>query len=189
MKRLFVGLSVLAVGVLTVPASAGAVEVETYVGCDTSASAVPAHTCKLGDSPGAFFAADEDTEYDVCVEFPSSEFLCAEGQFAEAGVLYVNQITTEELGEHFVAWYVEAVEVDNWTFDIDAPPPPPAPPATPAPVITPPAVSPVISPACVNARARVRSLSGRLRKAGSHQAKVRLRAKLKRARAAVRNAC
>jgi hypothetical protein len=182
-------LSVLAVG-LVAAASASAAEYETYVGCGSTASSPPSHTCTLGDSPGAFFEADEDTEYEVCVEFPDFEFLCAEEQSAEAGVLYVNEMTTEELGEHFVAWYVEGIEVGNWVFDVIAPPPPPAPPAAPAPVApAPPAIAPVTSPACVAARGHVRSLSARLRKATSHKAKVRLRAKLKRARAAVKGAC
>jgi hypothetical protein len=51
---------------------------------------------------------------------------CTEEEFAEAGVLYVNSITSEQEGNHFVSWYVEGVEVGSWAFRLDPPPPPPA---------------------------------------------------------------
>jgi hypothetical protein len=66
--------------------------------------------------------------YDVCVEFPVGEALRAEEQLADAGVLFVNSITTNSLGNHPVIWFVEDVEVGSWTFRMDAPPlPAPAP--------------------------------------------------------------
>jgi hypothetical protein len=40
------------------------------------------------------------------VRFPAGRRLCAEEQSAEAGVLYVNPITTQRFGRHDVIWYV-----------------------------------------------------------------------------------
>jgi hypothetical protein len=190
-KRFFGVIAALALGLAAFTASASAAEYETYVGCSANADAPPSHSCELGDSPGAFFETDEETEYEVCVEFPDFSFLCAEEQFAEAGVLYVNEITTDQVGEYFVAWYVGDTEVGNWAFDVAAPPSPPTPPSPPpAPLPpAPPALSPVVTPACAKARSRVRSLSTRLRNAASHKSKVKLRAKLKRARAAAESSC
>lgn len=190
MKRFFGVFAALALGLTAITASASAAEYKTYVGCSANADAPPSHSCELGDSPGAFLEADEETEYEVCIEFPDFNVLCAGEQLAEAGVLYVNEITTDQVGEHFVAWYVGETEIGNWAFDVAAPPSPPAPPPPPAPLPpVPPTLSPVVTPVCAKARIRVRSLSARLRIATSHKSKVKLRAKLKRARAAVKSSC
>lgn len=190
MKRAWGSLIVVAIALTALPPAASAAEVETYVGCGITVSASPAHVCTLGDSLGAFFEADEDVEYDVCVEFPDTNFLCAEEQFAEAGVLYVNKITTEQVGEHFVWWFVEGVEVGTWDFRIDEPSPPPTPqvttpPAPPAPPLPP--ISP--SAACVDAKARVRTLGTQLSKATKPKRKAKLRSKLRRARTAKQRLC
>jgi hypothetical protein len=189
-RRALWGSVLLLAGLLLIPAGAGAATYDTYVGCDTGENASPADVCPLGSSPGAFFEADEGVEYDVCVEFPDGEFLCAEEQEAEAGVLYANQIETTLTGEHFVWWFVGGLEVGSWSFRIDAPPPPappaPAPPPPPAP---PAAVTPIVTPACVKAKARVRTLKTRLRQAVKPKPKARLRGKLKAARSAARRLC
>lgn len=193
MKRAWGSLIVVVVLALAaLPAAAGAAEVETYVGCGVTVSTSPAHVCTLGDSPGAFFEADEDVEYDVCVEFPDTNFLCAEEQFAEAGVLYVNEITTEQVGEHFVWWFVEGEEVGAWDFRIDEPSPPPTPPVRTPPPPAPPALPlPAVGPsaACINAKAMVRTLSTQLSKATKPKRKAKLRGKLRRARTSKQRLC
>lgn len=46
------------------------------------------------------------TSYKVCVRFPGGRNLCAADQEAEAGVLYVNHLTTNIVGRHRVTWFV-----------------------------------------------------------------------------------
>lgn len=187
-KRLLLSALLVAIGSLAIPLSASAAEIETFVACDDSAPIpVPSHVCKIGDSPGAFFESDEETEYDVCVEFPDGEALCAEQQLAEAGVLFVNTITTTLPGDHRVLWFVEGILVGSWDFRMDRPPAPPvlAPPAPPPPVVAP--AGP--TPACLKARQRVRKLKSSLKKASGPKQKEKLRSKLKGARAATRRAC
>lgn len=192
MKRMWWGLLLAAAGLLSIPAVAGAAEYEAYVGCSTSVSASPSHDCQLGDSPGAFFEADEFTEYDVCVEFPDGEYLCRFGQKAEEGVLYVNQITSELTGLHVVGWWVGEELIGTWDFQLNAPPPPPAPPTPPAPP-APPAPplppAPTVSAACVKAKGKVRKFKKQLRKAVLPKQKARIRGKLNRTRSAVRRLC
>lgn len=147
MKRvLFTFLLLVPVTSAVTAAPAAAAGYTTYVGCSDTASTVASHVCQLGDEPGAFFESEEETEYEVCVTFPSAVTLCAEEQFAQTGTLYVNDITTDQTGNHLVAWYVEGVEVAAWSFRIDAPPSPPAP--VPTSVLTPvPAPAPAAAPA------------------------------------------
>jgi hypothetical protein len=114
-------------------------------------------------------------------------YLCSEENLAEAGVLYVNELTTDQTGEYFVEWYVGAVEVGFSTFRIEAPPPPPPPPAPPAPL--PPTIAPTTAPACTKAKARVKTLKARLRHASKPKAKAKLRHKLKVARSNVLKFC
>jgi hypothetical protein len=198
MKKLFFGLMLAGAISLLIPLAASAAEYSAFVGCDDLAEdPVPSHVCLTDDFPAAYFEADEDTEYEVCVEFPSEEFLCEEEQLAEAGVLYLNSITTEEPGDHFVSWYVEEEEVASWDFRVDAPAPPaPNPPATvvPAPIVTPVptiAPTPTATPtaACLKAKLRTRKLGSRLRKADDGPAKAKLRGKLRNARAVANTAC
>jgi len=187
-KRLALGLLLVTAAFLAVPLSASAAEFETFVGCDDlSENPVPSHVCQAGDFPGAYFESDLDIEYDVCVEFPGGTFICAEEQLAEAGVLYVNSITTDLEGEHFVSWFVEGAEVGNWAFRMDPPPPPaivtsPPPPAAPA-------VVPLPSVKCLKAKQAVNRLKIRLQKATGHKQKAKIRVRLKRARATARAAC
>lgn len=118
--------------------SARAAGYTAYVGCGLTAQTAPAHVCTVGDEPGAFFESEEDTEYEVCVTFPSAETLCSEEEFAAAETLYVNQIFTNLAGNHLVRWYVEGVEVASWSFRLEAAP-------TPAPAPSPVAPTPVPS--------------------------------------------
>lgn len=189
MRRFVLVLVALMVGLLMVPTSSSAANITTYVGCSDSATAVPSHVCQLGDEPGAFFESDEELEYEACVEFPDGEEICLEELEVEAETLDVITIISEEPGNHLVTWYVEGLEVDSWAFSLD-PPPAPAPPPPPPSVATPPAVvSPVPSAKCNKAKSRVNGLKARLRKATTHKQKVRIRASLKSARTAARNAC
>jgi hypothetical protein len=191
MKKLLLGLVLIAMTALSIPPSSSAATYETFVGCDDlSENPVPAHVCQLGDFPGAYFESDVDTEYEVCVEFPSTAFICSEEEFAEAGVLYVNSITSEQPGAHFVSWYVGEIEVGSWAFRLDPPAPPAAAPATSPPATTLlPAAAPVPSTACLKAKQRVGKLKGRLRHALGAKQKTKIRNSLRGARAAVRSAC
>ncbi len=159
-----------------------------FVGCSTAAGTEPAHACKLGDGPGAFFESSAELEYEVCVTFPSTNTLCPEKQRAAPGVLYVNPITTSQLGEHVVRWFVEGAEVASWAFVVE--PAPVAPPPVPTPTPTPPAeVAPAITQACRSARARTRCLQIQLRHATAPRRRTHLRPRLRRARATARRAC
>jgi hypothetical protein len=191
MKRLLLGVALLATTLLLTPSPASAAEYETFVGCDDlAANPIPAHDCQLGDFPGAYFETDEETEYEVCVEFPGGAFICAEEQPAEADILYVNSIFTDEQGEHFVSWFVAGVEVGSWIFRINAPPPPPvvAPVPLPSVVAAPPA-RPTPSVNCLIARRQVAKFSARLDKASGRKQRARLRAKLRKARTTMRRVC
>lgn len=194
MKRsLLVALSVLVVGAAcALPSSALAAEYTTYVGCSIANDAEPADTCQLGDSLGAFFEADEDTEYDVCVEFPGGEYLCALEQEAEEGVLYVNEITSEVVGLHYVDWYVDEELIATRGFELLAPVPPVAPPTTPPAAVVPAPVTPApIGPslACKRAKGKVERLKAKLGKAKGKKAKAKIRPKLRSAKADVKRRC
>jgi hypothetical protein len=188
MKRMLFGLILAAAGLLSIPAVAGAAEYDTYVACSPSFAAPPSQDCQLGDTPAAFFETDEETEYDVCVEFPDGKYLCAFEQEAEAEVLYLNEIISSSAGQHYVDWYVGNVLVGEWGFRLNAPAPPPPPPPAP-PAIVPPVVTPQISVACVKAKSKVRKFKNQLQNASKPKAKARIRGKLNRARAAAKRLC
>jgi hypothetical protein len=194
MKKLLLGIALAAIASFSIPLSASAAEYETFVGCDDlAANPIPSHVCQVGDFPGAFFAADTDTNVELCVEFPTKEFFCTEEEFAEAGILYVNSIISEAPGNYFATWFVEGVEIGSWAFRLDSPPPPPPAPAAPTapapPAPPPPAVLPSPSPQCLKAKQRVSTLKNRLRTASARKLKVKLRGKLKGARATAKRAC
>lgn len=193
--------------------SVGATGYVAYVGCGTTGATPASHVCLIGEEPGAFFESTEEVEYEVCATFPDGETLCAEEQLAEPGELYVNEITTEQLGNHLITWYVEGVEVAAWSFRIDPlPEPEPAPvippvttpPATsPPPSTSPPATSPPaavipVAPvttkpgpsfACVKDRQTVKALTKRLRTARSRQRRAAISKSLRKAKAATGRAC
>jgi hypothetical protein len=191
MKGLLWVIAVAGATLLLAPISANAAEYSTFVGCDDlDATPTPSNVCHIGDFPGAYFESDVDTEYEVCVEFPGGLELCAEEQFAEAGVLYVNSITTESEGNHFASWYVKGVKVGSWLFRMDpVPPPPPTPVLPPPPPLAPPAVTATSSVACLKAQQRVKKLKGQLGNAKTRAKKTALRAKLKKARSNVNLLC
>ncbi len=193
MKRLILSLVLAAGALLLLPLSASAATYETFVGCnDLSSSPIPTHVCQLGDFPGAYFESDVDTEYEVCVEFPGGSTICAEEEFADGGVLYVNSITSSLEGAHFVSWYVEGIEVGSWAFNLELPAPPPATPVTlPPPPSTPalPAVAPAPSAGCLKAQRQIGKLKSRLRQASGPQQKHAIRNRLKNARSAAALAC
>jgi hypothetical protein len=85
-----------------------------YVACRRNSNAPPAHRCRLGSKVGAFFESSVSTTYTVCVRFPSRRRLCARNQVAEAGVLYVNAVSTRELGRHAVTWYVGGKRIKRY---------------------------------------------------------------------------
>lgn len=193
MKRICWGIAICGAALALLPLSASAAEYRTFVGCnDLSENPIPAHVCHIGDFPGAYFESDTDTEYEICIEFPSGTELCAEEQFAEAETLYLNSITSEVPGNHFVSWYVEGIEVGSWLFRMDPIPPPPPPVTPPAQTLIPPAV-PAVAPtpntACSTAQQRVTKLKGQLQKASGHEKKAKLRSKLRNARAGARQVC
>jgi hypothetical protein len=194
MKTLVGALLICGTALLSIPLSASAAEYKTFVGCDDLAeNPIPEHVCLVGDFPGAYFESSVETEYEVCVEFPSEEVFCSEEEEeAEADVLYINSITIDETGNHFVSWYVEGVEVGSWTFRVDAPTPPSTPiapaPVVPAPV-APAATLPAHSAECLKAQQRIRALKGRLRRLAAGAQKTKTRAKLKNARSAAKRLC
>jgi hypothetical protein len=188
MKRLLLGVALVAAALLSIPLSASAAEYEMFVGCDDLAeNPIPSHVCQVGDLPGVFFESDEETEYEVCVKFPDEEVLCRGEQLAEAGILYVNSIFSEMEGTHLVSWYVGGVEIGSWSFRLDAPPPPPPP--APAPVTPLPSVAPVTPPQCLQAQHQVGRLKNRLRSASGRKQRAKIRGKLKSARAKARRLC
>lgn len=195
MKRLSLGVVVVAAVALLAPATASAAEYETFVGCNELAqNPVPSHVCQNDEFPGAYFESDEETEFDVCIEFPDGFFDCVEEQEAEAGILYVNSLFPDELGTYFVSWYVGGTEVGSWEFLWEAPPSPPAPPAPAPPPALAPAppplvIAPVKSTACLKAEKRVKQLKNQLQNAEGRKQKGKLRGKLKGARNAAKKVC
>lgn len=90
-------------------------EYRAYVACGLSRYADPAHECGHRSRPGAFFRSSVSTTYTVCVKFPTKRSLCVHGQEAEAGITYVNKITTSITGRHRVTWFVQGRRI-AWTF-------------------------------------------------------------------------
>lgn len=175
--------------VITAPTTA---TLQLYVGCSTASSAEAAHACTLGEQPGAFFESSAELEYEVCVTFPSANTLCPPPQKAAANVLYVNPITTNQLGEHVVRWYVGGVEVAAWAFVVEPAPVPPteAPPTMPPTSPAPPAeVEPAITQACAAARTREHHLQAHLRDTAASPQRRHLRNRLRHARAVARRVC
>jgi excalibur calcium-binding domain-containing protein len=85
-----------------------------YVACGLSQNAPPARECPHRRKVGAFFESSQPVYYTVCVKFPTRKTLCAASQEAEAGVVYVNRITTSITGWHRVVWNVEGRRLVRW---------------------------------------------------------------------------
>ena len=86
-----------------------------YVACGLGQRARPAHECGHRSKLGAFFRSSVATTYTVCVKFPTNRRLCARGQEADAGVTYVNKLTSSIVGWHKVTWFVQGRRI-AWTF-------------------------------------------------------------------------
>jgi len=78
--------------------------VQAYTACGLSRNAPPSRECSRHRKVGAFFRSPFATSYQICVRFPGGRNLCASGQQAEAGVLYVNKVTSTAIGRHRVTW-------------------------------------------------------------------------------------
>ncbi len=78
-----------------------------YVACGLSPYARPARECPHRSKVGAFIRVNREVHYTVCITFPTRRRLCAREQLAEAGVLYVNKLTTNIVGRHKVVWTTE----------------------------------------------------------------------------------
>lgn len=119
---LFAPLLLLLVGVgAFAPAAGAAGGYTTYVACGEP-NPQPSHVCERGERPAAIFeSAVGDTTYEVCLFFPGGAELCAPNQVAVANTPYVNLITTNTLGVHFVVWKVNGVTVGEWSFRLVKP--------------------------------------------------------------------
>jgi hypothetical protein len=114
--------TVLGVAVLlavAAPATAGAAAYRHYVGCGVTQHASPAHACSRSSKKGAFFESlNANVVYAVCVRFPTGKNLCKRGQEATEGTLYVNPITSNNLGKHMVTWFVSNKRVGSYSFTV-----------------------------------------------------------------------
>jgi hypothetical protein len=120
LKTLTALLSVAAmVLAIALPASARAAAYKHYVACGVSQKAHAKHRCPRHSKKGAFFESVKgDVYYTVCVKFPTGKNLCARHQEAKAGTLYVNKITSNIPGKHFVSWFVSKKRVGRFAFVI-----------------------------------------------------------------------
>ena len=100
-------------------ASAGAAAFRHYIACGISQTSKPAHSCPKLAKKGAFFkSVNTDVVYAVCVKFPGGKHLCVHSQKATQGTLYVNKITSTNVGVHVVSWYVKGKKVAATVFRV-----------------------------------------------------------------------
>lgn len=131
LKMLTAVLSVAALMVAVVPATAGAAAYKKYVGCGLSQKAKPKHACPKKSKKGAFFRSNRGQScldergnrvrcvyYKICVRFPTGRNLCAGRQQAIKGTLYVNKITSNIPGKHRVSWFVRGKRVGVFIFRV-----------------------------------------------------------------------
>lgn len=112
---LLVGVALVAA--TAAPASAAVPVFRKYVACGVTDKAKPSHFCKQRQRKGAFFRSTRaDVRYSVCVFFPSKRHLCARGQQAEHGQLYVNRVRSNIVGRHLVLWFVKGKRVGRFVF-------------------------------------------------------------------------
>lgn len=103
--------------VAAVPAAADAAAFRKYVACGVSDKAKPSRFCKQRHKKGAFFRSNRaDVRYSVCVRFPTKRNLCARGQRADRGQLYVNRVRSNIVGRHVVLWFVKGKRVGRYVF-------------------------------------------------------------------------
>lgn len=89
-------------------------QIRAYVACGLSRYARPARECAHRSKVGAFLRSSQPLTYSVCVKPPARRILCAKNQQAEAGVLYVNKITTSSVGWHKVTWFADGRRIVRW---------------------------------------------------------------------------
>ena len=77
-----------------------------HLACSLSAAVAPKGRCSRRQRKGAFFSSSQAVTYTVCVRYPTGRVICVPGQQAEAGVTYVNRITSGIPGSHKVTWRV-----------------------------------------------------------------------------------
>lgn len=77
-----------------------------YLACGLSSKARPVQSCTRHQKKGAFFRASQAVTYTVCVRYPTGRQPCARNRSAEAGVTYVNAITSNVIGSDQVTWRV-----------------------------------------------------------------------------------
>lgn len=190
MKRLVLGLTLVAFAIALLPGTASATEITGFVGCDESAeNPQPSHKCLTTDSPAAYFESSEEIEYEACLFEGEEELVCSPATPAEADTLFQNPLEAPA-GAYEVVWFVAGTEevLAEWAITIEEPPPPPPPPVMPVapPVIAP--VLPTINTGCLAAQKKVTRLKGQVKKAHGPQ-KAKLKSKLRKARAAATAAC
>ena len=193
MKRVLLGLLLAGLAALILPASAPAANYSFYVGCEYPPQ--PSHECPAPDKLAAinvvaFFEADEDTNYELCIEYPSTFFVCSGPFLAEADTPEYDGFAALEVGRYEAVWYFAGTEeeIGTWVFNMVEPPPPPPPPPAVPPVVAP-VLPSTVGGDCQPAKKRVSKLKGQLRKATSSLQKAKLKRKLKKAQAAVQRAC
>lgn len=121
--RIFtLGLLSIALLATAAPASADAAAYRKYVACGVTGKANPSHVCPVERAAdkkvGAFFRSNlKDVKYKVCVKFPGARVpRCAARQEAKKGKLYVNPITSDQIGRHVVTWFVKGERVGRFVF-------------------------------------------------------------------------
>ncbi|HEY7255891.1 MAG TPA: hypothetical protein VH476_04330 [Solirubrobacterales bacterium] len=192
MKRLILGLVLAGLLALAVPSSApAAATYNLFAGCDAAAeNPQPSHTCLTTDHMAAYFEASEETEYEVCLFRNVVEELdCSTPTVAEADTRFKNSFAITMPGKYELVWFnrVTESEIGEWDLAVESPPPPP-----PPPVVTPPPAAPLPSPvntACLSGQKRVTALRAKVKRAHGRRQKAKLKAKLRKARAAVKAAC
>lgn len=101
------------------PAGASAAAYRHYVACGVGAKAKPSHVCPRAAKKGAFFKSTQgDVRYTICMRLPRGRSLCAKGQEAEQGTLYVNKITSRMAGKHRITWFVKGKRVGTFVFRV-----------------------------------------------------------------------
>jgi hypothetical protein len=189
MKRLVLGLTLVAFAVALIPGTAWAAPSPGFVGCDeTAETPQPSHKCLTTDSPAAYFKSPEEVEYEACLYEGVVELTCGPPTLAEADTLSQNSLEAPA-GAYEVVWFVAgtAEELAEWAITIEEP----APPAPPVLPVVPPVVAPVlptVNTECLAAQKRVARLKARVKKAHGEQ-KAKLKSKLRKARAAATAAC
>jgi hypothetical protein len=128
LRTLLLGFALLAVigcalpgrGVAAAPEGSSDPAYTVYGACGVLDDSAPSHLCHKGDPLGAFFRSESTSiRYNVCVDFPADEKrLCVKEQEAQAGVLYLNKITSNLVGKTTITWYVDSIQVGTWTFGL-----------------------------------------------------------------------